>query len=581
MILQELVNLYQRRTAGGESDLAPIGLQRIEIDFAIVLDDQGNLIDIEDLRSDGKKPIGRSCLVPQRIKRTVGVKAQLLWDNIGYVLGYDKRTDQKYQDRAIKEQIAFTAQVEAFSDLCNDPAITAIRKFLQLSPLAAVQMHPRFPELTESTGNISFRLLGQNHLVPESAAIHACVTQQTSDNVAIEHITCLVTGNRDVLKLTHPSIKGIAGAQPSGADIVSFNQPSFKFFSKHQGENAPVGAYAATAYTTALNDLLSRESRQRLQLGETSIVFWSEKQHEFEGLLYELFGDSSKDDAAVHTESVRKLYRAPETGTQPFETDPTRFFILALAPNSARIAIRFWATATVASLATNIRQYFTDIEIIGHGRDLTLIGLLLSTALEHKRDNLLPFLPASVLKSILDGGELPFSLANAVLRRIRAERRDQQAVSWQRAALLKAFLNRYDRNHGSKEAPIMVALDEGNTNKGYNLGRLFAVLERAQADALGDINASICDRFYSAASATPVTCFPLLMRLKNHHLAKITNKGRVVILEKQIGQIVDNISDFPSHLSLADQGRFAIGYYHQRQANFAKATASSPPEDTK
>jgi CRISPR-associated protein Csd1 len=197
-----------------------------------------------------------------------------------------------------------------------------------------------------------------------------------------------------------------------------------------------------------------------------------------------------------------------------------------------------------------------------------------STALRNERENIAPALPAYVLKAILDGTPFPITLASAVVRRIRAE----QNVTYYRAALLKAFLNRQSRTaSGKKEDEMTIALDESNTNVGYNLGRLFAVLEKIQAEALGDINASIRDRYYASASATPVTSFPILMRLKNHHLSKLTNKGRAVNLEKRIRSIIERISDFPAHLSLADQGRFAIGYYHQQQSFYDKSEAQVAP----
>ena len=115
-----------------------------------------------------------------------------------------------------------------------------------------------------------------------------------------------------------------------------------------------------------------------------------------------------------------------------------------------------------------------------------------------------------------------------------------------------------------------MALDVTNTNPGYRLGRLFAVLEKIQEEASPGINATIRDRFYGSASGTPVAAFPHLMKLKNHHLAKLENRGRAVNLEKIVGEIMDGLDDFPTHLSLQDQGRFAVGYYHQRQDFFKK-----------
>ncbi len=565
MILQELVSYYERMAADPDSGIAPIGLEWKEIDFAIVIDWGGNFLDIEDLRSGDKKPRGRRCLVPQTVKRTVDIEPQLLWDNIGYVLGFDADNPS----RAAKEHSAFKTRVkEIVEDSTDDRAVAAVDKFLSSDHMEAIKRHSLWKEIANSTGYISFRIKEQQRLVPEGHSVHSVAQMQQSSRDH-EEITCLVTGEKDRLANLHPSIKGVYGGQASGGSIVSFNRDAFCSFGKEQGANAPVGTYAATAYTTALNRLLDRGSRQRLQLGETSVVFWSDKGHQLEGVLYDLFGEVSKDNPAAHTEAVKSLYKAPETGAMPFLGDDTRFFVLGLGPNAARICVRFWHASTVGDIAKNIWQYFSDIEIVRPSwakEPPRLMSLLRSTALREERDNILPALPAAVLKSILDGGPFPQSLAMAVLRRVRAG----DEINHHRAALLKAFLNRERRRYHTKEGEMTVALDETNKSVGYNLGRLFAVLEKIQGEALGDVNTSIREKYYPAASATPVTCFPLLMRLKNHHLAKLENKGRAVNLEKLLTNVVANVQDFPAHLSLADQGRFAIGYYHQCQAFYEK-----------
>jgi CRISPR-associated protein Csd1 len=576
MILQELVRYYERQAANPDSQIAPIGLEWKEISFAIVIDRTGNFQDIEDLRTGDKKPRGRAFLVPQAVKRTVKIEAQLLWDNLGYVLGYDDGDSE----RAAKEHEAFAIRTQAFAADCpNDMDLTAVCSFLSSNSIKIMQSHKKWQDLVDSKGNISFRLVGEQQLVCDKPALQKAA-QEIFLSGDSSTICCLATGQQDKLKRLHDSIKGVYGAQSSGASIVSFNRDAFRSFNKEQGANAPVGVYAATAYTTALNSLLDRQSRQRLQLGETSVIFWCEKSHKIESLLFDLFGEPPKDDPSLHTQAVGTLYKARETGVLPFEDDQTKFFVLGLGPNAARIAIRFWHSAPISAIAKNIRQYFSDVDIVRPkwaAARPTLMSLLRSTALRNERENITPSLPAYVLKAILDGTPFPITVASAVIRRIRAE----QNVTYYRAALLKAFLNRQSRAASGKEEDEMtLALDESNRNVGYNLGRLFAALEKIQAEALGDINASIRDRYYASASATPVTSFPILMRLKNHHLSKLTNKGRAVNLEKRVRSIVERISDFPAHLSLADQGRFAIGYYHQQQSFFDKTEAHvAPPLD--
>jgi CRISPR-associated protein Csd1 len=264
------------------------------------------------------------------------------------------------------------------------------------------------------------------------------------------------------------------------------------------------------------------------------------------------------------------LYAAPHQGAVPVDEDRTRFYVLSLAPNAARIAIRFWHHTTVGKLAKHIRQHFDDLCIVHGPKEqefLPLFRLLLTTAALGKRENIPPNLAADTTRAILAGTPYPRVLISAVIRRIHAE----PHVDYARAALIKAVLVRNTRIRNPNQQEVDMSLDEKNTNTGYRLGRLFAVLERIQELANPGINATIRDRFYASASSIPVTAFPHLMKLKNHHLSKLENRGQIIYLEKWIGQIMDGIDKFPAHLSLDDQGRFSIGYYHQRQAFFIKS----------
>jgi CRISPR-associated protein Csd1 len=366
----------------------------------------------------------------------------------------------------------------------------------------------------------------------------------------------------------------VYGAQPSGANIVSFNLDAFRSFGKDQGANAPVGKTAAFAYATALNHLLSKDSEQRMQVGDSSTVFWAEKATEFEHQLADFFGEPPKDDPDRGVRAVESLFRSIENGS--FLTDEnkkSRFYVLGLAPNASRIAIRFWIVDSVAGMAEKIKQHFEDLRIV-HGpkdRDVfSLFRLLVSTAAQGKAENIPPNLAGNTIRSILEGLPYPKSLLQAAIRRIRAE----HDITYIRAALIKACVNRSTRfkNPTIKEE-LQMSLDENNTNIGYRLGRLFATLEKIQQEAHPGINATIRDRFYGAASGTPSTVFGNLMRLKNHHLSKLENAGRRTFFEKLISQIIDGVeakTAFPPHLKLEDQGRFAVGYYHQMQKFFTK-----------
>ena len=334
-----------------------------------------------------------------------------------------------------------------------------------------------------------------------------------------------------------------------------------------------MGKAAAFAYTTALNHLLAKGSRQRIQVGDASTVFWAEAPHEFETALADLFGEPPKDDPDRGTDALRALYRAVETGRFAVGSDDTRFYVLGLAPNAARIAVRFWETAPAIELARRIRQHFEDIAVACSPRDpehLSLFRLLAATAVQGKADNIPPHLGGEVMRAILEGLPYPATLLNAAVQRCRAE----QQVSYPRAAAIKGWLNRDARRRHLPQEEFPPMLDPAHQSAAYRLGRLFAVLEKIQEEASPGLNATIRDRYYGAASSTPAAVFATLLRLKNHHLGKL-HAGRAVQMEKLIGEIMAGIDDIPGHLSLPDQGRFALGYYHQRQAFFRKHAAEA------
>jgi len=317
-----------------------------------------------------------------------------------------------------------------------------------------------------------------------------------------------------------------------------------------------------------LNSMLAKNSHQKIYVGDATTVFWAEKKHKIEDWFTDIFGEPAKGESDQDNAAIQALFESMKTGAPPVEWNLNQFYVLGLSPNAARIAIRFWYAGTVAEVATNILQHFKDISIV-HAQHLpehlSLFRLLTSTALQGKSDNIQPNLAGDFMKAILAGTPYPDTLLSSAIRRIRAE----QEVIYPRASLIKAVRIRKARYKNEKE-DIAMSLDTDNTNTGYRLGRLFAVLEKIQEEASPGINATIRDRFYSSASSTPVTVFSHLLKLKNHHIAKLENKGRAVNFEKLVGEIIDDIKDFPAHLSLDDQGRFAVGYYHQRQDFFKK-----------
>ncbi len=578
MILQALSDYYWRKAATGPANqLPPEGFELKEIPFVLVLDQDGSLVQIEDTREvEGKRKVGRRFLVPQGVKRTSGVAANLLWDTAEHVLGIVIRGKQ---DRVAEQHQAFRERLSSALGALDgsDAGVLAVMRFLEHErDLDALAAHDAWVEIRDANANLSFRLHGDDVLVCQRPDVVAAL-QARGDERAGPQAICLVTGKTDHLERLHPAIKGIWGAQTSGANIVSFNLDAFNSYGKEQGANAPVGSRSTFAYTTALNHLLRRDSSQRLQVGDATTVFWAERQSELETGIVDIFGEPPKDDPDRNTRAVRGLYRSIESGGLAADWGATRFYVLGLAPNAARIAVRFWSVSTVAELAGRIRKHFDDLEIAKPTWAPpypSLFRLLNVTAVQGKADNVHPNLAGDLMRSILAGLPYPATLLQATVRRCRAERDITPLL----AALIKACLNRetHSRNPILKEI-LKVSLDPDNPSIGYRLGRLFATLEKIQEEANPGINATIRDRFYGSASSTPVSVFANLMRLKNHHLAKLENRGRVVNFERLIGEILSEIGDFPSLLPLSDQGRFAVGYYHQRQDFYSKS--NSVPKD--
>lgn len=564
MILQALADYYQRKVAADPGSLAAPGWERAELHFLLVLNNQGQLRDIEDLRhSEGKVRRGRSCIVPrvpEAQKRTSGVAANLLWDNAGYVLGYDSKGRP---ERAREQKSAFVETIRKCAPN-SEPSIRSVLRFLDGDALATVRQHPLWPEIEAGAMNLSFRMEGTVGPVFELPEVREQLQLQSGASGVSNQ--CLIAGIVEPTAELHPSIKGVRGAQSSGASMVSFNLPAFCSYHRTQGHNAPVGQSAAFAYTTALNHLLARDSRQKFAVGDATAVAWGQKDTKLGEELRALF-DEFADDPDGSIGGLQALYAAPHTGSPPYLSDDTPFYVLGLSPNAARLSVRFWYPTTVRDIASNILRWFEDIRLDGSGRIThapAVQRLLRALAVQNKVDNIPPNLAGDVTRAILEGRPYPLSLLPVAIGRCRAEQR----VSFERAALIKAVLR---RNFDNGETNM--SLNKDNPNHGYRLGRLFAVLEKVQEEANPGTNTNIRERYYGAASSAPASVLPILMRLKNHHLAKL-EPGRRVNLERLVGEIHQGVESYAPHLTLVDQGRFAIGYYHQRQAFYTKSSAS-------
>jgi CRISPR-associated protein Csd1 len=578
MILQALNSYYERLTADPTSGMPPYGTSIENISFALVLAGDGTLQEVEDLREqDGKKKRPRKTLVPAAEKKASGIKANFLWDATGYVLGID---DKGKQERTDKCHAAFIEHVKKNCD-DSDPGLKAVMAFLDAQKGKVVSSRDDWSEICGT--NLVFRLDGVPGFIHDRSAARkawqTCLEKSDSDVLG----QCLISGTKKPLARLHPSIKGVRGAQTAGASIVSFNNKSFESYGKEQSFNAPVSQRAAFAYTTALNMLLARDSRQKIQIGDMSMAFWAEDASPAEEFFADLFDppvDSvdkqiSEDDQQTTTK-IRDLLLVIRNGKQatdivPGLDDSVRFYILGLSPNAARLSIRFWESDSLGNLLIRIGKHFDQLSIIrqfdSEPEFPPLWRLLCQTAILGKSENVSPVLAGGMARAILTGEHYPQNLLSAVLERIRAEHN----VTYFRAALLKAFLMRNATNT-SKEIPM--SLNQDRTDLPYLLGRLFAVLEKAQEEAIPGTSATIKDRYLASASATPGRIFHILLKNSANHIAKLRKnpekRGRAVRFDILTQDIIAGFDDYPTTFSAEEQGLFMIGYYHQRKDFFTK-----------
>jgi len=577
MILQALKEYYDRKAADPDSGIAPPGFEWRAIPFLIVIDQNGNFLNLEDTREKAdRQNIAKTYLVPRSEPRCGSLSYKttfLLWDHIGYVLRHPDDERAKKQHRTW-----ISALKELPAELAIEQNVNALLKFYEADGIEKVKAHANWNECVRTPScNITFKIAGDILPVPCSEVVEKFIKQnqiqskETLGNPGDSRIIgrCLVTGNIDEIVRVHSDTRIGKDAKK----LLGFQRNSgYDSYGKEQGYNAPVGKSAESAYTTALNTLL--KSPSRMLIGDAVTVCWSERDSELERQISEFFNEPQKDDPDRNVRAVHALFDSIKTGAylSP-ESETNKFFVLGLSPNVARIAVRFWIVDTVAGMATKIKRHFDDLRIVHGPRDkdvFSLFRLLISTATQGKSENIPPNLAGDTMRAILEELPYPQTLLQAAVRRIRAE----HDITYIRAAMIKACINRLSRyKNPTIEEELKMSLDESNVSVGYRLGRLFAVLERIQQEANPGINTTIRDRFYGAASGTPVAVFGNLMRLKNHHLSKLTNAGRRVYFEKLLGSIIDGVDAkiaFPPHLSLEEQGRFAIGYYHQNQHFFAK-----------
>lgn len=563
MILKALYDYYQRC-----DNLVRKGLELKEIGYLIVLEKDGTFVRIESRMQDSKT--ASSFCVLQTVKRS-GTKyiPNYFWDKYEYIVGGDNESEKKHK--------TFKSLVNRYKELLPDnDYVNAIFSFYQkYNNIENILKEDRlYDDLNKSIKSISFLINGYTSIAAEDKEIINRVLL-TENAKAYENI-CLISGIKSSISRLHTSIKLTKDSGP----LVAFQKSSgYDSYGKTQANNAPISEDAEFAYTTALNHLLRADSRNKFSIGNRTFVFWASKDDEagkqVEESIWNLLGfkDSNEDDSDRNIEQVRKVFNSIYSGALKTSLND-KFYILGLAPNSARIAITYWAEIPLREFAERINRHFKDMDIDGSKECKPYMGLhsmlyevTLNGKVYGKDSKLIPNLPESVVKSIFQGIPYPEPLFSSCIRRIRAEmsNKDKKAVSITRAAIIKAYLNRLN----NKEQDIKVMLDKENTNQGYLCGRLFAVLDKIQSEANGQH--SIKERYMNAASATPATVFSTILNLSSHHSEKL-NEARNVFYEKVKQEIIDKINSdgFPAHLDLQDQGRFFVGYYHQMQSFFIK-----------
>ena len=576
MILHALTQYYQRK-AESDGSVAPEGFENKEIPFIIVIDKQGNFIQLEDTRElKGKKKVGRTFLVPKGLGRS-GSKSyevsNLLWDHYGYVLAY---AGEKGQEQADKQHASFTAKVNELKQVLPDEAgVTAVAAFLSSAEeKSKVMQATNWVECAKVKGcNLSFRLVEeavdlvcQSKMVQDYLSVSSDNNEETDD---FKEGICLITGKKTLVARKHHQISGIH-KQPTPFCAVDKGSTAFHSYGKKQGFAFPVGKQAMFEYTTALNTLLACENRFRI--GDVTAICWSAKPTPLEEHLASLISGGGKDNPDAHIDAVKSLYKSLYSGKYTEPDGKEKFYLLGLSPNSARIVVRFWHETTVAALSESIAAWYDDLQMVrgensSYPEYMPLPRLLGNLVLDGKMENLPSDLIAQVTDAALNNRVLPVSLLQAALRRNKAE----QKITYGRASLLKAYINRAIRAGRLKNMKeLTMSLDRNRQDIGYVLGRLFAVLEKTQAEANPGLNATITDRYFGSASSTPIAVFGTLMRLLPHHLNKLEFEGRAVQLQWEIRQILEHCQRFPNHLNLEQQGLFAIGYYHETQFLFTK-----------
>lgn len=573
MILQALTDYY--RTLEGQGQLSAPGWSPVKVSFALCIDQDGALERVISLQTEqmkGKKTVlaPQSIILPAPVKRSSGIAANFLCDNSSYILGVDNKGKPQ------RSAECFAACKALHEDILKDmncPAADAILAFFRTWNPEQAAVHPALTECWEDImagANLVFRFDG-TFIHTDPAVRQAWNTYyQTADDGP--EMVCLVTGEKGPVELVHPSIKNVQGAQSSGAALVSFNAPAFCSYGKEQNLNAPTSKYAAFAYTAALNHLLTDRDHV-YRMGDATVVCWAKGGGDAYQNLFgcAFFGQQTSYTLTDIQGTLKNLCAGQTVEFEAERLDPNmEFYVLGLSPNAARLSVRFFLRNTFGAFLQNVQAHQERLEIVKPGFDkfdtIPLWKLLDETVNHNSRDKTpAPNLAGEVLRAVLNNTRYPMTLLNGVTLRIRAERE----VTRGRAAILKAYYLQNPHPDVPKEV-LTVSLNPDSTNQAYNLGRLFSILEAIQSAANPNITATIKDKYFNSASATPSHVFPVLVNLAQKHLKKLDG-GLRTHYNRQLTALMAHLGEcYPTRMNLPQQGAFQLGYYHQTQARYEK-----------
>lgn len=573
MILQALVSYYETLAARGE--LPQPGWAPVKVSYVLNLDDQGDITTVVCIKEEvtrGKKKalVPQTIQLPAPVKRTVGVTANFLCDNSSYILGADKKGKPK---RSLECFQACKTLHETLLVSVEEPAARALLSFFDHWQPEKLTEHPAFAhqdmEDLLASANLIFRYRGRYlHEIP---AIRQAWQDYYNNSQNGQQFPCLVTGKLAPVAQLHPSIKGIYGAQSSGASLVSFNAPAFCSYDREQGLNAPTSQYAAFAYGAALNYLIAT---QNTRVGDVTLLFWAESGEEAYADALKQFSFEDEDDQ-YKEEDLKGLMESLAEGAD-VEWDGTRidpnmtFYILGISPNAARLSVRFFLRNSFGQFIRNVKAHYDRLEIVRPSFDpfdnIPVWRMLKETVNPNSREKKpAADMAGDTLRAILTNTPYPATLLDGVTLRIRADREMNRT----RAAILKAYYLK-NSNPFVPEEVLTVSLNPDSNNEAYILGRMFSVLEAIQSDANPGINATIRDKYFSSASATPGVVFPTLVNLAQKHLRKL-DEGKKIFYDKQLTELMSKLGEtYPNRMNLPQQGAFQLGYYHQTQYRFTK-----------